>query len=201
MKIDWRTATGCAGMLAGFAVLMLLARWGLRGGDAPRPEHQAVARELSLHSFQQVRESSVFRATLTDRSGGYSGYGRARNVLFIEDSGESRWLLPDDDHVLEEHDIPSPQDSEGEKAAPIAMAVLARPAGGEVKPGELYLSDPNGRRVERVAEGVRALHAAALAGDGLVVLYEGAGGYVLAHHHRSDFRTLREVKVPVPALK
>lgn len=201
MKIDWRTAAGCAGMLAGFAVLILLVRWGLRGGDVPRPEHQVVAPELSLQAFQQVRESSVFRATLTDRSGGYSGYGRPRNVLFIEDSGESRWLLPDDDHVLEERDIPSQPEPEGEKAAPVAMAVLARPAGGEVKPGDLYLSDPNARRVERIAEGVRSLHGAALSGDGLVVLYEGAGGYVLAHHDRSDFRRLREVKVPVPALK
>jgi hypothetical protein len=204
LKIDWRTAFGCAGVLALFGVFVLVLRWAGNDREVPRPEHRVVARELTLRGFQQVPESDVFRATLMDGTGGYSsGYGRSRNILFVEASGQSRWLLGDDDHVLDEHPIPSPSRYrfDEESTPPVGIAVLAKPVTGEPKTGDLYLCDPTGRRVQPIAQHVREVHGVALAPEGLAVLYEGSGGYVLAYYAQADFRKVREVNVAVPALK
>jgi hypothetical protein len=203
VKIGRRTAVGSALALAVVAIVILLSRWGAMGRELPRPEHQVVARELTLQDFRQVRGSNVFRATLTDRSSGYSsGYGRSRNILFIEDSGEPRWLLPDDDHVLEEHAIPtSPAGDLDEEAAPVAMVILARGLDDESGPAILYLCDPAGKRVQRIAERVLDVDGTALTESRIAILYERSDGYVLAHYGQADFRLDREVKVRVPALK
>jgi hypothetical protein len=203
MKIDWRTAFGCAGLLAVVGILVLSVRWGSRD-RAPRPEQGVVAAGLKLQGFHQIRGTDVFRAALSDGSGSYrSGYGRARNILFVEASGEARWLLKDDDHVLEEHAVPEPASARfGEDApAPVAMVVLARPESGESRTGDLYLSDPVGRRAVRIAQNVREVDGVALAPDGVAVLYEAARGYVLAHYAIADFKMLREVDVTVPVLQ
>jgi hypothetical protein len=52
-----------------------------------------------------------------------------------------------------------------------------------------------------MAAQVRELHGTALSQEGLAILSEGSGGYVLAHYTQPEFRLLREVKVQVPALK
>jgi hypothetical protein len=204
LKVHWRTAFGCAGLLAFVGILLVSVRWGSRGRETPRPEQRVVASGLKLQDFRQVRGTDVFRATLSDGSGSYSGgYGRARNLLFVEANGDARWLVADDDHVLEEHALPAstPRSFDGEPA-PVAMVVLAKTVSGEPRTGDLYLSDPLGRRVQRIAQGVREVDGVALSSDGVAaVLYEGAGGYVLAHYALPDFRMLREVNVAVPALK
>jgi hypothetical protein len=203
LKVDWRTAFGCAGLLAFVGILGLSVRWGSRGRETPRPEERVVASGLKLQGFQQVRGTEVFRATLSDGSGSYSGYGRVRNILFVEANGEARWLVADDDHILEEHAVAAatPRRFDDEAAVPVAMVVLAKTVSGEPRTGALYLADPLGRRVQRIAEGVRDVHGVALSPDGVAVLYEGAGGYVLAHHALVDFKMLREVNVAVPGLK
>ena len=203
MKVDWRTAFGCAGLLAFVGILLVSVRWGSRSREGPRPEERVVASGLKLQGFQQVRGTDVFRATLSDGSGSYSsGYGRARNILFVEAKGEARWLVADDDHILEEHAVlaSTPRRFDDEPAS-VAMVVLAKTVSGEPRTGDLYLSDPLGRRVQRIAEGVRDVHGVALSPDGAAVLYEGAGGYVLAHYALVDFKMIREVNVAVPALK
>ena len=184
-------------------ILLVSVRWGSRGRETPRPEERVVASGLTLQGFQQVRGSDVFRATLSDGSGSYSsGYGRVRNILFVEANGEARWLVTDDDHILEEHavtaSVPHRFDDE---PAPVAMVVLAKTVSGEPRTGALYLADPLGRRVQVIAEGVRDVHGVALSSDGVAVLYEGAGGYVLRHYALVDFKMLREVNVAVPGLK
>jgi hypothetical protein len=157
---------------------------------------------LTLNGFQAIRDSDVLRADLTDDSGGYSSGYRTRNVLFVDASGEARWLLPDDDHIVEEHPIASPVAARfGEQSPPQAMLALATPIAGENRLGELYLYDLVGRRIQRIAEQVREVHGVSLTTAGAAVLYERPNGYVLAHYDVSTLAKLREVPVAVPTLK
>jgi hypothetical protein len=75
------------------------------------------------------------------------------------------------------------------------------PADGTTKVGDLYLYDPPGQRVQRVAEGVAAVQGTAITSGKIAILYERPTGYVLAHYDATTFAPVREVDVAVPALK
>jgi hypothetical protein len=169
----------------------------------PRPEHAVVGPKLTLRGFESVRDTDVLRASLADDSGGFSSGGyRTRNVLFLEATGKAWWLLPDDDHVIEEHFVRRPGGHRyGEDSPPVAVVTLARPVGDESKLGDLYLLDPPGRRIQRIAEQVREVHGVAMTSAGMAILYERSGGYVLEHYDVSALRKLSAVPVDVPKLQ
>jgi len=199
MRLNWRTVLGCAVAIVVIGGLLISIRC---GSDRPRPEHAVLGPKLTLRDFQAVRESDVFRAELTDDSGGYSSGYRTRNVLFIEASGEARWLLPDDGHRVEEHPISTPPVSRFDpEPQAVAMVALATPIAGDVKVGDLYLYDLPGRRIQRIAEHVREMHGASLTTAGAAILYEQPQGYVLAQYDVKTLAKLREVPVAVPALR
>jgi len=175
--------------------------------EPARPEHAVVGKQLTLRGFQQVRDTDVFRAQLMDNSGGgySSGYGRTRNILFVEASGEARWLLPDDDHVVEEHPLSPTSDGPGvpePDRSTVAVVALAKPLqGGTKDEGTLYLLDPTGRKIVAIADNVREVHGTALSSQGAAVMYERSGRYFLAHYDVATLKQLREVEVAVPPLK
>jgi hypothetical protein len=158
--------------------------------------------KLTLRGFQAVHGSDVFRADLTDDSGSYSSGYRTRNVLFVSGDGEAHWLLPDDDHVVEEHPIASPPPRQyGEQPPPVAMLALATLAAGDPQLGDLYLYDPSGRNIKQVDHQVREVHGASLTAAGATVLYERSNGYVLARYDPDTLTKVGESAVAVPALE
>jgi len=201
VRLEWRSVLAGAGLLLAVVGLGRSVRC---GAQPYRPEHAVVVRELNLRGFQAVPGSAVFRADLMDSLGGYSSSGRVRNILFVEPSGESRWLLPDDDHVVEEERIAAPRKDEPRDPDSLRQAIanvaLVRPL-ERPEAGSLVLFDPTGRRVETIASDVRDVHGTALTPEGLAILYDHAGTYVLAHYEPSTLAKLREVRVAVSGLK
>ena len=173
-----------------------------RPQQRPRPEHAVVGPKLSLRGFEAVRDTDVLKASLADDTGGYSSGYRTRNVLFVDATGKAWWLLPDDDHVLEEHVVRKPGASGYDPESPaLAVLALARPIADDVaKVGDLYLFDPSGRRIQRIAEQVNDVHGAAMAPTGIAILYERGGGYFLEHYDPSSHAKVSAVPVDVPKL-
>jgi len=178
--------------------LFLLSRC---GPERPRPEHAVLGAKLTLRGFQEVKDFDVFTANLADDSGSFSSGYRTRNVLFVESSGATRWLLADNDHAVMEYRVSGPVASRFEEPPIVAVVALATPIDKDVKVGDLYLYDPPGRQVKLIAEGVRAVQGAALTSGGIAILYERPTGYVLAHYDAKALTRIREVDVAVPEIK
>jgi hypothetical protein len=171
------------------------------GPEPPRPERAVVGEKLTLQGFQPIGKSGVFRADLSEPTGGLSSGYRTRNVMFIEASGQARWLLPDNNHSLYQEEV-RPAAADGDKPQPaVALAILAFPVNPDSTLGQLYLCDLLGQRMQRVADGVKQLRGSSLVDDTIVLLYERPEGYVLGHYNSSTFAIVHEVRVNVPALK
>lgn len=88
-----------------------------------------------------------------------------------------------------------------EESPALAVVALATPIADETKVGDLYLLDPSGRRIERIAEQVRDVHGAAITPNGIAILYERGGGYFLERYDPSSLAKVSAVPVNVPKLQ
>jgi hypothetical protein len=85
----------------------------------------------------------------------------------------------------------------------IATAVLVKPAGGDQQTakGRLLLFGPSGKPLVEVADGVRALHVAAVSGDTITVLFERDRQLVVASFATGSLVRRQEQSMAIPALK
>src|SRR5262245_14487158 len=170
------------------------------GPDRGKPENAVVGRKLRLRGFQPVKDFDVFRADLSD-TGGYSSGYRIRNILFVEASGQARWLLADNDHEIVEYRVSGSSVSRGDEPRTVALVLLASPVAADNKPGDLYLCDPPARKGQRIAADVMEVEGAGPTANPCAVLYERRTGYVLGHYDPATLARVREVNFTVPALK
>jgi hypothetical protein len=162
---------------------------------------------LSLGHASVVPGTDVMRAELVVHTGGEGfssgGYTEKRNILFIAPGEKAaRWLLPDNDHVITDAEaIEEPQDTK--KARAVATVVLVKPASGdpEVTKGELLLFDPAGKKIVRVANGVREMHIAALSGADLTIVYERDRRLVVASFDPGTLAKRVGQEIEIPPLK
>jgi len=184
------------------ACLALLALSLASCGSRRREPDPRLGANLELRNFAAIDGTDVFRAELVEDGG--SSYGQhTSNVLFIESSGEGRWLLPDNDHSIDEYPISRTSSSMAEEQRPVAIAALVRPASGELEGNVLLILDPTGRTVHKVAEKVDDVLGVTLHGDrDCSILYTQAGPrYVVATFARDSLTKRRESVVSVPELK
>ena len=200
MKLSTKQVIGVAVALIAAAIVVTSV---LRP-SSPRSCRPAVGgSELDFGHFAAVPGTEVFRAELFDgNSGSYSSYSRTRNIAFIETSGSARWLLPDDDHVIDEYPVPAPKSYLQKPERPVAIAALVTPAVGKREPGTLLLFDPTGRTVQTVADQVYDVHGITLSGDDeITMLYEQESKYVMVTFERSTLAKTRETTLSFPQLK
>jgi hypothetical protein len=171
------------------------------GPEQPRPERVVVGDKLTLQAFRPIPDSDVFRADLTEPTGGISSGYRTRNVLFIDATGAGRWLLPGNGQVVYEQEVRAPVESGNNVPPPVALVVFAMPVTSTPQLGRLYLADLQGRRVEQVADSVKQLHSASLTNGAIALLYERSDGYILGRYDSTTLAKIREVNVTVPAFK
>jgi hypothetical protein len=190
-------------LVSGVLAVGLVSVAVLCGRPSTPPPPTIGGTELKLQAFASVEGTDVFRAELRDNSGFSSGYGRTRNVAFIELGGQARWLLPDDDHVVSEHPVSrEPQSTCGEPRAPVAIAALVEPGTNSGADGVALLYDPAGRTIRHVAEKVVAIHGVALSADQSIrVLYERPGQYIVATFDAATLAERAEVPVALPQLR
>jgi hypothetical protein len=125
-------------------------------------------------------------------------------VAFIGASGEARWLLPDDRHVIVEHPIPGEERYPmlSQPKAPVAIAALVKAATGEDGQGALLLYDAKGQNIQAVADHVLDVHGVSLSeAQGITVLYEKPGRYVMASFDPSSLAKRGEEVVTFPNLR
>jgi len=167
--------------------------------------HSDEMAELSLTRAAALEGTSVMRAQLV-RNGEGAKFGSSgdtteiRNILFIEPGDKSaRWLLPDNDHVIDES-LDAERDT-GKKQT-VATAVLVKPLAGGRGPdtGRLLLFDLPGRRIVEVANEVQEIQVASFTGDELTILYKRDRRLVLATFDPATFAKHREQPVDVPQL-
>jgi hypothetical protein len=120
---------------------------------------------LFLGQASLVQGTTVMRADLLLRQdgGGFSssGYAETRNMLFVDPSEtDSRWLLPDDKHVIVEHSdvIKKEPDHQADRTVATVALVKAVDVDRQTGKGRLVLFGPSGRPLTEVADGVRAMH-------------------------------------------
>lgn len=184
-RIDAVLILVAAGAITFGVGAMLFAQFGAssaRSREAaagPLPHSDTADPRLFLGQASIVAGTRVMRADLLlhEYGGGFSsgGYSETRNILFIDPSEKSpRWLLPDDDHIITEHDdVVADAGSETAKRTICTVALVkARDSDRQTATGRLLLFGPSGTPVIEVATGVRALHLAGLSGEQLTVLYE-----------------------------
>jgi len=163
---------------------------------------------LFLGQASVVPGSSFMRADLLlhHDGGGFSsgGYTETRNVLFI-DPGEKdpRWLLPDDKQVIVESSDVVANEDQSEPKRTVATVALVKASGGDrqTAKGRLLMFGPSGRPIVEVADGVRALHVAALSGEQITVLYERDRQLLVASFAAASLSKQREQVMTVPPLK
>ena len=168
----------------------------------------ASDRRLFLGQASLVPGTNFMRADLLmhREGGGFSsgGYAETRNILFIHPGEkQARWLLPDDKRVIVERSDVATDDGEGKSKRTVATVALvkAREADPQTGTGALLLFGPSGTPIVPVADGVRALHVAALAGNQITVLYERDRQLVVALFDAVSLAKQEEQTMPVPAFK
>ena len=184
------------------AAWLAIAALALSGCGSPRrQEDPRLGPDLQLGNVAAVGGSDVFRAELSDQ-GGFSSYGRTRNILFIDPSGAGRWLVPDNDHVVVEHPIARTSSSMAEEERPVAIAALVRPVSGGAEEAALFILDPTGRTVHKVADNVSEVLGVTLSDkQEPSILYEHEQQYVLVTFARDGLAKIRDTVVSVPELK
>jgi hypothetical protein len=185
------------------------SRWAMRREAEAGPVAGARADpRMTLGQASVVPGTHVMRAHLFlyQPGGGFSsgGYSETRNILFIQPGEKAaRWLLPDDQHVVSDSsDLVADEDDPKAKRT-VATAAVVKPAIGELDlaKGKLLLFDPPGNRVVEVADGVRKLQVASLAGGEITLLYERERRLVLTVFDASTFTKRNEQEMDVPQLK
>ena len=192
-------------LVAEFGTRSAMRREAAAGPPIAGPEADP---HLSLGQASLVPGTHVMRAQLLRyRSGGgfsSSGYSETSNILFLEPAEKTaRWLLPDNQHVVSDNPDLIADEEDPKAKRTVATAALVKPATDDldVVKGRLILFDPPGRRVVEVAEGVRKLHVASLAGGEVSLLYERDRRLVLATFDASSLAKRTEQEVDVPQLK
>jgi hypothetical protein len=162
---------------------------------------------LQLGRVSVVPGTNVMRADLFlgQGLGGFSskGYFETRNILFIEsDQKEARWLLPDNNHVINDtseiNDDPNPK---AKRTIATAALVKSPGDGPEAGTGRLLLFDPSGRKVVEVATNVRALLLTQLSNGSLTILFERNRRLVTATFEPELLGERNEHEIDVPQLK
>ena len=163
--------------------------------------------DLTLGHAESVPGSPVLRADLSTHGepGKFSsgGYNETRNILFIDpDQKNARWLLPDNEHVVEQRsDIKGDQGQSNERL----MATAALIGSGSDQPGRsaarLVLFDASGKNIIEVASGVTDLQFAGLSGSQVVLLYERNRHLVRSTFDATSLNRRSEQEIEVPQLK
>ncbi len=150
----------------------------------------------------------VMRASLmVDRAAsGFSsgGHSDTRNLLFVETGDKTaRWLLPDNQHVIEDTTDIVADEEDAKPKRIVAVAALVKPSVDprDVAKGRLLLCDPAGRRIVEVAEGVRRLHVASLLNGEVSLLYERDRHLRVARFDAVSLAKRGEEQVDVPQLR
>ena len=168
------------------------------------PEPKVVGKDLLLWGFAAVDGTDVFRASLNESGSGF-GSGSynvtTRNILFIEKSGQARWLLPDHTHEVTEHAVARAEPHDRPIEPSVASFALVKPSGPDPRPGRLLLFDPAGHSVQEVAKDVMSVEATARANGEITVLYRLRTGYVLSAFQLTTLARLRDTPVNVPEIK
>lgn len=181
------------------------ARRNAQAGIQVTPEHRS---DLILGHAESVPGSPVLRADLSLTGGGEGkfssgGYNETRNILFIDpDQKNARWLLPDNNSVIEQRSDVEDVSHEPNKRL-IATAAIIEPHDQQSEPatGRLILFDATGRTLVEVASDVRDLELATLSGNEIVLLYERNRHLVRATFDSSSLIKRREQVIEVPELK
>jgi hypothetical protein len=176
--------------------------------SGPFPRTRSSDPRLFLGQASVVPGTEVMRADLLlhqDGSGFSSGgYSETRNILFI-DPGEkdAHWLLPDDAHVIVESSDVAAHEGEGKVKRILGTVALVKTSGSDrqTATGRLLLFAPGGKPVVEVADGVRALHVAAVSGEHITVLYERDRQLIVALFDAGSLSKQREQTMAIPALK
>jgi len=192
---------------------------GLRGSSARERTAEASpviggsdsGLRLVLGRLTLVEGTSVLRGHLVaNRAGGSFRYAsgdksETRNILFMDaDSQSSRWLLPDDDHVIVHQEYVYRFADNPRSRQPVATLALVKPALGDpnLSEGRLLLLDPAGRNIRAVADGVRELHTAALNAKGdITILFERRQKFILSSADAATLEVKSERQVTVPRLQ
>lgn len=166
---------------------------------------------LALGHWTRIDGTSTFQAPLlldqqpgTGFSSSYDA-SETRNLLFVDAAtGAARWLLDSDDEVIVETEEVR-HEARGERQGPLMVTVvLVKPPADDLErtDGRLLVFDPTARRIEQVASGVRALHAATPASaKGFTLVYERERKYVVAAFDAVSLARMSEQIVAVPPLK
>jgi len=171
--------------------------------------HSDANLQLFLQRATTVEGTNVMRAQLV-RNGEATKFGSGssadrteiRNILFIEPGQKAaRWLLPDNDHVIDDSLDAAEKDTTATRT--IATAVLVKPQvdGQVTDKGRLILFDPPGRKVLGVADGVQEIQVASVAAGELTILYKQDRRLVLAAFDSGTLAKRREQQIDVPQLK
>ena len=147
------------------------------------------------------------RADLTTHgeSGKFSsgGYSETRNILFIDpDQKNARWLLPDNDNVIEQRsDVEDVSNESNKRLVATAAIIEPRDEQSESPAGRLVLFNASGKSMSEVAKNVSNLQLATLSGNEIVLLYERNRHLVRATFDSSSLSKRREQEIEVPELK
>lgn len=165
----------------------------------------ASSLQLQLGHAEVVPGTAVLRAELqTEKEGkGFSsgGYSETRNILFIDpDKKEGRWLLPDNEHVIEDS-TEVLEKSSGSASQIVATAAVVRAAGDSSKPGRILLFDATGKKVVEVAKDATDLRLATLTGDYVLVLFERNHRLVRANFDPVSLAPKDQQEINIPKLK
>lgn len=210
-RINGVIILGAAGLaaigIAGFAITSLVEEHSQRRTQPPAIVAAESGARLCLNEAKVVPGTDVIRAELVrygevDGVGSKGGYSETRNVLLIAQGvTEGRWLLPDDDHVIEElEDIEDASVPQSQRV--LATAAFIRPAAERQHGGlgRILLFNYSGQFVE-IATGVSRFHFATLAGKDMRVVYERNQHLVEAVFAPESLNKREERQIALPPLK
>jgi len=171
--------------------------------------HSDASRQLFLQRATTIEGTNVMRAQLVLNgeaakfgSGSSGDRTEIRNILFIEPGEKAaRWLLPDNDHVIDDSLDAAEKDATATRT--IATAALVKPQvdGQVTDKGRLVLFDLPGKKVVEVAGGVQEIQIASVTGGELTILYKQDRRLVLAAFDAGTLAKRREQQIEVPQLK
>ena len=164
--------------------------------------------DLTIGPFERVQGHRHLRAHLRQDgeygvsiSGRGSRAARDANVIFYDiDGREGRWLFPDSDRViLSERDI-----GDSMRVRMVVYELVEEDTNGDGRfdradARTIAVSDPEGRRLVRLAEGAtRYRETIRLDDDSVLVLFDSAGTVQTVEVGIDDLRVEAEVTMPPP---
>jgi hypothetical protein len=187
-------------------VLCLSALLVLAGCAADAAEEAETA--LRVGPFERVEGARHLRAHLSRQGGGYGASVRGSgqpdqpvNVLFYDiDGREGRWLFEDSERaILSERDI-----GDSARVRMVVYEVAEEDTNGDDRfdhgdARTIAVSDPQGRRLVRLAEGVTQYRETIrLDDDTVLVLFDSAGTVRTIEVGLDDLGVEAEVTLPRP---